>query len=299
MKVAIVGGTGFVGQHLARTLAAKNHEVVVLSRGENPGCKAFEGAQRITFAKAPIGDTVAVVKAIKGCQAVYNCAGINREQGEQNFDKVHIQGTRSVLSALRQTDISRIVHVSFLRARSLVDSPYHTTKWQAEEMVRSSGLDYTILKPGVLYGEGDQFLTHLKRTLNSFPFFGLVGFTPHPIAPLFVGDFCRVLSWCLESPESFGKTYSVVGPEEMSLGEIVDKTADSIDLIATKIPLPILFHRISALAMEYFMKEPLLTTAQVTIMTESLVEAEPPCHELPSEVRPGTGFLADTPEDEG
>lgn len=280
-----------MGRHLAEVLVASGHQVVLLSRGQNPGSDRLGQLEGVTFAPAHLSDAPAMVRALEGCQAVYHCAGINREVGEQTFEAVHLDGTRNLLSALRQSGIRRIVSISFLQARERVESPYHVTKWQAEEQVRNSGLDYTIFKPGILYGPGDQFLTHLKKTINTFPFFGLVGLDPKPIAPIYIEDFVRVLKASLDRPETFAKTYTLVGPEALTLKEIVELTADTIDIIPNCIRLPIIAHRLAALAMEIFMETPLLTSSQITMLSEDLSQPLQPGDELPIEFHPRTRFL--------
>ena len=291
MRIAITGGTGFLGGHLADLLVEQGHEVVLLARGINPGAHRFEERAQVTVVKIALSQTLDMVTALKGCDAVFHCAGINREKGEQTFQAVHLDGTRNLLSAMRQVGVKRLIHISFLRAGPRVDSPYHVSKWQAEEMVRNSGLNYTIFRPGVIYGPGDQFLTNLKRTLNNLPFFGLVGFSKQSIAPLLIDDFTSILAAFIPLEESFGKTYAVVGPEQLTLAEIVDLTADTIDIIPQKIPLPLFVHRVAGLLMEMLMEDPLLTSAQVTMLSENLSEPAGPCDELPPEFRPQSKFL--------
>lgn len=282
MKVAIVGGTGFLGRHLASELVESEHDVVLISRGTNPGTEELRDHPKVTIVEASIRETPKLVGVFRDCQAVYNCAGLNREQGPQTFDSIHIIGTRSILSAMRQANLDRLIHVSFLRARSFLDSPYHHTKWQGEEMVRDSHTKYTIFKPGVLYGEGDGFLSNLRYGLSNLPFVALFR-NPQPIAPVHVKDFSRILVSSLDSEESHEKTYPVVGPQEYTLEEIVDLVAEGLEIRPNKLKLPIILHRLAAIAMEHVMKQPLLTTAQLVMLTESLVEPSPPFDELPSD----------------
>lgn len=128
MRVAITGGTGFVGRNLAERLP----DAVVVSRRTG----------------VAIDDVDALTAAFAGCDAVAHCAGINREIGDQTFQRVHVDGTRAVVEAARRAGVRRIVLVSFLRARPDCGSPYHESKWEAEEIVRASGIPHTILKSG-------------------------------------------------------------------------------------------------------------------------------------------------------
>lgn len=290
MKVAIAGGTGFVGRHLTRQLLERGHEVVVMARGKDPGKDEFSGDDRVTFVEASLAQAPEMVRAVKECGAIYNLVGINRERGEQTYLAVHCEGTRNLMSVMRQARIERIIHVSFLTARAKA-SPYHVSKWNSEETVRGSGLKYTIFRPGVLYGEGDQFLTHLKKALKTMPFFGLLGHDPPPMAPLHIEDFTRVLAASLEREDTYGKTYAMVGPDSLTLAEIVDKVGKMINVKPTKFPLPIVMHRVMAGAMELIMENPLVTNAQISMLSENLTGPNEPCDSLPLEFRAQTPFL--------
>ena len=145
MKVAITGGTGFVGSHLATRLSSEGHEVVRLGRRST-------GEETI---KASLDSVDELANAFAGCHAVAHCAGINREVDGQTIQRVHVEATRNVVEAARRAGVEKIVLMSFLRARPDCGSAYHESKWAAEEIVRESGVDYTIIKAGVVYGRGD------------------------------------------------------------------------------------------------------------------------------------------------
>src|SRR5437667_2650076 len=146
MKIAITGASGFVGRHLARQLASGGHELVLLARGVDRREPSAIHLPRTHVVQAGLSDLVALEQAFTGCDAVAHCAGINRELGRQTFARVHVQGTRNVVNAAKRARVKRIALLSFLRARPNCGSGYHESKCDAEEIVRSSGLDYTILK---------------------------------------------------------------------------------------------------------------------------------------------------------
>lgn len=290
MKVAITGGTGFVGRHLARELVSQGHEVVLTSRGVNTSSSALLDDPAITLVKAGLGSAAELSEAFAGCEVVAHCAGVNRESGVQTFEVVHVEGTRNVLAACRQARVRKILLTSFLRARPKCGSLYHESKWAAEELVRASGLEYTVLKIGVIYGEGDQFLTHLRKVLSLVPFFGQVGLSSKTARPLAVEDLVKLMLAGLDDPRLKNVTVPVVGPEELSMRELVNRIGEQLKGQPLVIPIPVALHTAAAWLMEQTMKTPLLTTAQVTMLAEGLSEVAPECDELAEELRPQTPF---------
>src|SRR5260370_7944375 len=181
MKIAITGATGFVGRHLARSLSYCGHELVLIARGVDGRDRPVRRIHGAQFQSDPVTDEDALARAFEGCDAVAPCAGINREMGGQTYRRVHIEGTQAVVNAARRAGVKRIALMSFLRARPDCGSGYHESKWLAEQLVRDSGLDYTILKAGVVYGRGDHLLDHLARSTMTLRLFSLL--RPHPPPP--------------------------------------------------------------------------------------------------------------------
>src|SRR5712692_7760984 len=190
MKIVITGGTGFIGSHLARRLVAEGHQVVLLARRNHRQMRMHVNP---TFVLSDLSDTAVLEHAFEGCDAVAHCAGINRELAEQTYRRVHIEATTNVVNAAKQAGVKKIVLMSFLRARPDCGSPYHESKWAAEEIVRNSGLDYTVIKAGVIYGRGDHMLDHLSHAFHTFPIFALVGMRDQPVRPTAVEDMVRIL----------------------------------------------------------------------------------------------------------
>jgi len=293
MRVAITGGTGFVGRHLARELTTRGHEVVLIARRidrRDPSAFAISGAQ---FFPADLTSVTELSRAFSTCGAVAHCAGINREIGSQTYERVHIEGTRNVIEAARNAGVGKVALLSFLRARPNCGSGYHESKWATEEMVRSSGLDYTIFKAGVIYGRGDHMLDHLSHALYTFPLFALVGLKDKPVRPLAVEDLARVLAAALTEGRLSRKTVAITGPEEMMLGDAVRRVGQVIGRHPLYLRLPIAFHRFMAFGLEKTMKVPLVSLAQVRILSEGLVDAWPPYEELPADLTPTTRFTPD------
>jgi len=269
MTVAITGGTGFVGRHVAE----RYDDAVIISRRTG----------------VAVDDVEALTTAFAGCETVIHAAGINREIGDQTYGRVHLAGTAAVIAAAQAAGVSKIVMLSFLRARPGSGSPYHETKWQAEEMIRASGLDYTILKAGMIYGRGDHLIDHLSHTVQTLPLFATVGLREKPIRPVPIGDLVDVVvaAACGRLPRS---TVKVVGAEELLLSDAVRRVARIVGRRVVVLPGPVWALRLLGRVTELTMKVPLIATAQVQMLAEGVSEAWGAYDELPADLAPATMF---------
>ncbi len=273
MKVAITGGSGFVG----RALADRLEEPVVISRRSG----------------TDITDVDALTAAFAGCDAVAHCAGINREIGDQTFRRVHVEGTAAVVEAARRAGVRRLVMVSFLRARPDCGSGYHESKWEAEEIVRGSGLPHTILKSGMIYGPGDHMVDHVTRAVRTLPFFWTVGYRERTARPVPVEDAADVLVAALEGriPEP---TVAVMGADEVTLGEAIRRIARVAGRRPAFLPVPTGVVRVLAQLTEWTMVVPLVAKAQARMLAEGVSEPAPWAPEPPEGIRPSRPFDDDS-----
>ena len=290
MRIAITGGTGFVGRHLARRLAAEGVEVTIVARGADTRDPAIRYVPGARFVAAGVDDAEALTRAFAGCDAVAHCAGINREIGAQTYARVHVRGTHAVVDAARRAGVTKIVLLSFLRARPDCGSAYHESKFAAEEIVRTSGLDFTILKSGMIYGRGDHMLDHLSHSLLTLPFFLKVGLRERPIRPVAIDDLVEILWASIVDGRLTRSTVAVTGPEELLLSDAVRRVARVLSRPVWIMPAPLWVHYGLAHVFELLMKIPLIARAQVRILEEGVVEAALSADPLPEDVRPQRGF---------
>lgn len=271
MRVAITGGTGFVGRHLAERLGTEQSVIVSRRTGVS------------------LDDVDALTAAFAGCDVVAHCAGINREIGDQTFQRVHVDGTRAVVEAARRAGVQRIVTVSFLRARPDCGSGYHESKWEAEEIIRHSGIDHTILKSGMIYGRGDHMVDHVARAARTLPFFWTVGFRERRARPVPVDDAVDVLVAAAEGriPEP---TIAVMGADEVTLGEALRRIARVAGRNPVFLPVPLWIIRVLAQVTEWTMVTPLVAKAQARMLAEGVTVPAPFAPEPPEEFRPRRPF---------
>ena len=156
MKLAITGGTGFVGSHLLDVALAEGHRVAALTRRDQPERAGVD------WVRGDLQDREALRRLVDGVDAVIHVAGTINAPNAAGFHRGNVQGTLAMLAAATAGGIRRFIHVSSLAAREPRLSLYGGSKAKAEELVHSSGLDWAIVRPPAVYGPGD------KETLELF-----------------------------------------------------------------------------------------------------------------------------------
>jgi nucleoside-diphosphate-sugar epimerase len=289
MKIAITGGTGFIGRHVARDLVSRGDVVIVIARGQyTRNAQPIEGA---TFVALDANDTDKLTEAFEGCDAVVHCAGTSVEDARQTFYRLHVEGTRSAVTAAERARVKKFVLVSYLSVRPNVKSEYHTTKWEGEEIVRSSNLNFTILKAGLVYGPGDHLLNNLSNLFRKLPIFAAVGLHEKTVRLVAVEDLVEVIRASLDENRFARQTVAVLGPEEFPFSQAARRIAKAMGKPSLLvIPFPVFFHRILAFFSEGFMPKPLITKSQVQMLADGISQSTLESVPLPDDLKPKTLF---------
>jgi len=215
MTVAVTGGTGFVGREVVGRLLGEGHRVRVVSRGVRPPAATPE------WVRGSVLDLDSLPSAFLGCDAVIHLVGIISEVGDQTFDRVHSDGTRNVVAACQAAGVPRLVHMSALGTRAGARSRYHQSKWAAEETVRNGTLQWTILRPSLIYGPGDGFVNLFARMARWSPVLPVLGPGTQRFQPVAVAEVARCFAEALVRAESIGQTLDVCGPDRLTLDELL------------------------------------------------------------------------------
>jgi NADH dehydrogenase len=221
-RTFVTGATGFVGRNLIRALVANGFLVRCLVRpGSERDLQGFESIDRVP------GDVLrpeGLVACVEGCAAVIHLVGIIRERPMRGvtFERLHTQATANMLDVARRAGVKRFLQMSALGTRPGARSRYHATKWQAEEAVRASGLDWTIFRPSIIFGPGDEFVSMLARMIGRLPAVPVLGDGQYRLQPIPVEQVAEGFARALRGPAGVGQTYEVGGPAAYRFVEILD-----------------------------------------------------------------------------
>lgn len=218
MKVLVTGGMGFVGQEVVNLLSAQGEQLVLLARNPAAAAEVFPG---LAVCRGDILDPDSLTTAVRGVEAVIHLVGIISETGRSTFENVHTQGTRNVVAAASRGGVGRFIHMSALGTRPHAVSRYHQTKWEAEEAVRTSGLQFTIFRPSLIFGPRDHFVNLFARMMRWSPAVPVMGRPEARFQPVDVATVAAAFVRSLRTPSAVGQTFDLCGPDTLTLPEIL------------------------------------------------------------------------------
>jgi uncharacterized protein YbjT (DUF2867 family) len=198
---------------------------------------------------------------------VIHLIGIIVEKGKNTFERVHHIGTRNVVGAAKRTDIKRYIQMSALGARPDGPAMYQVTKWKGEEEVRRSGIPYCILRPSLIFGEGDGFVTQMMETMRSAPLFRPVPGDGKPkFRPIFIDDVTACFANALKAEAATGHTIEIGGADELTLNTMLAEIAQcaGVGKPAVHIPMPLMLA--GAAVIERVLKNPPVTVDQLRML---------------------------------
>jgi NADH dehydrogenase len=229
--IAVIGG-GFVGSHIGWRAQNSDFRVRLVSR--HPSSK-FEGVELI---EGEITTGTGFIKAFTGAEIVVNAVGIIKEKGNNTFEAVHHQGVLNIIEACRKANVRRLIQISALGVSESQTTPYFATKYKAEQAIISSGLEYVIFRPSVLFGPGDGFVNMLAGIMRLSPIFPIFGDGLYRLQPVSIYNLAESVVKAFDKGIWDNKIYSVCGPEKIAYIDIVKKIADKLGkkLIMPRIP---------------------------------------------------------------
>ncbi len=253
--ICVLGGTGFVGRHLAAELVRHGHHVRVptRSRQRNRDMLVLPGVE---LTEADIHAESVLIRLLNGCDAAVNLVGILNERGHDGsgFYRAHVELTEKLVGACQDTGVPRLIQMSALKANAERGPSYYLqTKGQAEKVIRSLAGDeirYTIFRPSTMFGRGDSFINRFAGLLKIAPILPLPQAGAR-FAPVYVGDAVAAITRSLSDSSTYDKAYELCGPEIYSLGEIVAYIRSQLRIRRWIVPMPKPLGRIQAAVADY------------------------------------------------
>ena len=246
MRIALTGGTGFVGSHFLRHFLRREHAVRVLVR--EPERHGWLRDRAVEVVAGDLEDAAALRSLMEGMDAAVHLVGIINEIGRQTYERVHVQGTAHVLGAARAAGVRRFVHMSALGARPDPSAtPYHRTKAAAEDLVRNGGMSHAILRPSIIAAPGNEVLKMLVNMLRMSPIVPVIGNGLYQLQPVAIDDAAEAFALAVEDPGISG-TFDIAGPAAMTYHELLDALEEALGVRRRRVAVPVTMVRFSAYA---------------------------------------------------
>lgn len=263
--IAVTGASGFVGRHVIRELLSRGYQVRALVRDEEKARATLPNNRNLNLIVGDVLDRVSPGKLVEGAQACIHLIGIIREVRSpggiaQTFRGMHVEATRAMLDACRDGGVNRFVQMSALGVSPDSPAEYATTKYEAEQLVKRSGLDWTIFRPTFIHGPDSELIGQIRKmaTGDVAPWFVLPYFarmTDHEegvilprisldaatVQPVHIDDVVAAFAESLSRPQSIGEIYNIVGGEKLDWRQTMEFLRDTLpngDRSLTVIPVP-------------------------------------------------------------
>lgn len=270
--IVMTGATGFVGGNLVRKLVYEGFSVRCIVRDplKARGLKELG----VEVVKGDVTDRDSLIKATKGAEKAISLVGILFESGSSTFRRIHVDGVRNYLEACEKMGVKDFIHISALGTRKDARSKYHRTKWEAEELIRNSPLNYAIFRPSVIFGKGDSFTNLFAWIIRLSPVINIPGSGRNKMQPVYVNDLVDAMVTTVKNHGFMGKTYEIGGRDCLTFEEIMDTICRVLKKRRVKLHIPIPLLKPGAFLMEMLLPRPLLTRDQLIMLQEDNITSQ-------------------------
>ena len=237
--VAVFGGTGFLGRRVVRHLRKRGFSVRIASRHPDRGAGLFAlDDSQLQSVEADINDEQSVARALAGAYAVVNAVSLYVEHGTETFHSLHVECAQRLATQACQAGVERLVHVSGIGADAASPSLYVRKRGEGELAVRAAFADALLIRPAVMFGPDDSFLTTIIALLERLPIYPMFGRGLTRLQPAYVEDVAEAITRALQRTEKHPITFECGGPRVYSYEELLKAVADEANLKPTLIPIP-------------------------------------------------------------
>jgi uncharacterized protein YbjT (DUF2867 family) len=263
--ITVFGGTGFLGRRIVRHLLDHRFQVRAASRHPERVGSASRADARPETTKADIHDETTVAAALFGAYGAVNAVSLYVERGRETFDAVHVEAAARVARLARENGVERLIHVSGIGADPASSAPYIAARGRGEIAVQQAFPCATLIRPAVMFGPDDSFLTTVVRLLRILPVYPMFGRGETKLQPVHVEDVAEGIARVLAVAGGSAASYEFAGARVYTYEELVRIVADRINARPRLVPLPFALWRILASGAEFLPGSP-LTRNQVALM---------------------------------
>ena len=265
MTVLVTGATGFLGRRVVQKLIDHSHQVRCLVH--TPGRERMFSPGQVDVYYGDTNDLEVLTSACQGVQQVIHLVAIIRERGSVTYDKINRVGAENVAAAAQAAGgVRQFVQVSAVGAVNNPDFPYLQSKWQGEQAVINSGLPYTIIRPSIIFGPGDEFLNSLAALVRLSPLVPVVSSGRNRLQPIWVDDIAQCIALSLSRNDLQGHVLELGGPEQLSYNQIVGIVAQAMGKRRLRLHVPMWIMRLSAALMQAVMSRPPINSEMLKMM---------------------------------
>ncbi len=274
--ITIFGGTGFIGRHLVRRLAARGARIRVISRDPAHGThlQPMGGVGQIVIERADLGSEEALARVVKGALAVVNLIGILYETGRQTFAEVQGELPGRIGRAAAAAGVARLVQISAIGADPGSASAYARSKAAGERAVREAFPAATIIRPSIVIGPEDGFFNRFAAMARLLPALPLIGGGRTLFQPVYVGDVADAIVAALERDDARGRTFELGGPKVYSFAELMRYMLQVIGRRRLLLPLSFELAMLQARILEWLPVPPLTRDQVELLKTDNVVGAD-------------------------
>ena len=292
MRILVTGGTGVVGEAAVEALVERGHEVRLFSRNAEKDVEQWPDV--VEAMPGDVGNAAQVKNAAEGCDAVVHVVGIVAETPpDVTFERINVQGTANVVREAERANVKRFVYISSLGA-DRGQSDYHRSKKRAEDVVRTFEGNWTILRPGNVYGPGDDVISLLLKMVRTLPAIPVIDSGDQPFQPIWAGDLGEAIAVAIERKDLATRVLELGGLEQTSMNDVLDRLARITGKQPARIPVPSFLANIGAKAAGMFGVDIPVNEGQIQMLLEGNVLKDQTRNALTE-----TLGIAPTPLDEG